>query len=94
MERNGLIYAFGRRAVVVRARWKAGGTWHGASDALRRRLAQVYVRPDDRAGRALVALGAVAASAPARLPRLWDAPLLPGEPSLFGNNCVRERRSA
>jgi predicted Rossmann fold nucleotide-binding protein DprA/Smf involved in DNA uptake len=66
MERNALIYASSRVCVVGQARFREGGTWHGAVDALRRRLCAVWVRKpgkDDsedsaRAARALVALGA------------------------------------
>ena len=36
MERNGFIYAAGLVTVVVEARLREGGTWHGAVSALRR----------------------------------------------------------
>lgn len=36
MERNGFIYAAGAVTVVVEARLREGGTWHGAVSALRR----------------------------------------------------------
>lgn len=60
MERNALIYASGPACVVGHARFREGGSWHGAADALRRRLTQVLIRNEegDRAVRALVALGA------------------------------------
>lgn len=60
MERNALIYSAADLTVVVRARFREGGTWHGATNALRRRLGAVAVRAEaaDAAARALVALGA------------------------------------
>ena len=60
MERNALIYAAGRASVVGHVRFREGGSWHGAADALRRRLTEVlvYGEEGDRAVRALVALGA------------------------------------
>jgi predicted Rossmann fold nucleotide-binding protein DprA/Smf involved in DNA uptake len=36
MERNGFIYATGAATVVIQARLRGGGTWHGAVSALRR----------------------------------------------------------
>lgn len=61
MERNALIYASSPLTVVVRARLRAGGTWHGAIDALRRRLTTLAVRqiPSDPASTALHRLGAL-----------------------------------
>ena len=38
MERNQLIYAFGDLTVVHSARFKTGGSWHGAIKALRQHL--------------------------------------------------------
>lgn len=59
MERNGLIYASAEQTVIAHARFKEGGTWIGAVDALRRRLCPLLVREDDGpASRALTALGA------------------------------------
>ena len=90
MERNALIYSFGRRTVVVRARFRTGGTWHGAVDALRRRLGDVYVRfADDQASAALVRLGAVGVAAASGLVPLLDRPLSPSQPALFGDLGVR-----
>jgi hypothetical protein len=96
MERNALIYAYGRRTVVVRARYRAGGTWHGASDALRRRLGAVYVRErsGDRAGAALCALGGVPLSGLGALAAALDRPLVPPQPALFGSSVVREQVGA
>jgi hypothetical protein len=92
MERNALIYAFGRRAVVVRSQYRSGGTWHGAADALRRRLGAVYVRErsGDRAGAALCALGGVPLSGLGTLASALDRPVLPPQPALFGPSVVRE----
>lgn len=69
MERNLLLYALAELAVVCQARFKEGGSWRGASEALRRRLCPVAVRqdPDDRAARALAALGAHSLEAPGGL---------------------------
>ncbi|HLK15291.1 MAG TPA: DNA-processing protein DprA [Fimbriimonadaceae bacterium] len=65
MERNTLIYALAEAAYVGHARFKKGGSWHGATEALRRRLGRVLVsaepwpRADEPARRALIGLGAV-----------------------------------
>ena len=61
MERNTLIYAFSPLAIVVRSAFKTGGTWIGATDALRRRLTTVAVRgvSGDRASETLCRLGAI-----------------------------------
>jgi len=60
MERNALIYAAANHSFIGHARLREGGTWNGASDAIRRRLTQAIVRedPDNPAHRALAALGA------------------------------------
>lgn len=59
MERNALIYAAAEATVVGHARFRQGGTWHGATEALRRRLGRLLVRADGSAAvRALCALGA------------------------------------
>jgi predicted Rossmann fold nucleotide-binding protein DprA/Smf involved in DNA uptake len=69
MERNALIYAAAEITLVVHARYREGGTWHGATDALRRRLGHIAVRddPTSPAHRALVALGATPVSSPAQV---------------------------
>jgi hypothetical protein len=91
MERNALIYAYGRRTVVVRSRLRAGGTWHGAVDALRRRLGDLYVRArcGDAAAAALCALGGVGVSGVGQLPPLFERPVVPPQPDLFGALAVR-----
>jgi hypothetical protein len=96
MERNALIYAFGRRSVVVRARLRAGGTWHGAADAIRRRLGDVYVRTrrGDAAAAALCALGALGVSGVSALPALLERPVVQAQPGLFGASSVRGPRAA
>ena len=69
MERNALIYASSESSVVIHARLREGGTWHGAIDAHRRKLTRLMVRVDDaEAGnRALIALGAVPLRSPGEL---------------------------
>lgn len=58
MERNALIYAAAEATVVGHARMRTGGTWHGASEALRRQLGRVLLRDDgSSAVRALANLG-------------------------------------
>lgn len=82
MERNALLYALAEAAVIVHARFKAGGTWHGAVDAHRRRLTKLIVREDARspAHRALVGLGAVPLARPQDLQIAMDQ--LPMQPQL------------
>jgi len=82
MERNALIYAYGRRALVVRARLRRGGTWHGACDALRRGLGEVIVHriAGDPASGALVALGAVGLSCSGDLPAALARPAVKQAP--------------
>ncbi|MBS1704393.1 MAG: DNA-processing protein DprA [Armatimonadetes bacterium] len=65
LARNLLIYAMSSQAIVVAARFKTGGSWHGAVDALRRRVTPIWVRqgvadPETQRGAAaLVGLGAM-----------------------------------
>ena len=65
MERNTLIYALSEAAYVGQARFKQGGSWHGSSEAMRRRLTRILVsagpwpRGNEAARRALLGLGAV-----------------------------------
>jgi predicted Rossmann fold nucleotide-binding protein DprA/Smf involved in DNA uptake len=95
MERNALIYAFSPFAVVVQARYKEGGTWHGAADALRRRLCTVLVRDDGSdAARALAALGGVMFRSPGDLAALCEEEPPPPQLELFGYRRVRESRLA
>jgi hypothetical protein len=93
MERNALVYAYGRRAVVVRASLRQGGTWHGAVEALRRRLGAVCVRSGSEASAALCALGAQPVSGVGALAPLLEAPLAEPQPALFGALPVREPAS-
>lgn len=74
MERNALIYALSEATIVVQARFREGGTWVGAVDAIRRRLTRVVVRDDpaDRASRALIALGATPLSEAASIPAVLN----------------------
>lgn len=91
MERNALIYAFSPFAVVVQARLREGGTWHGATDALRRRLCTVLVRDDgSAASAALAALGGVLFTSPDQLVELCQEEPPPPQLELFGYRRVRE----
>lgn len=59
MERNALLYAASSRSLVVAARFREGGTWAGATAALRKRSSCIFVRADSsKASNALQALGA------------------------------------
>jgi predicted Rossmann fold nucleotide-binding protein DprA/Smf involved in DNA uptake len=59
MQRNAAIYLAAEQTVAIGARLRQGGTWHGALDALRRRLGKVIVPNDGSpAAAALLALGA------------------------------------
>lgn len=58
MERNALIYAASSHTVIGHARFKEGGTWHGAVHAVRARLSALLVRRSaDPGPKALAALG-------------------------------------
>ncbi len=64
MERNVLVYAASEAAILVAVRHGAGGTWHGAREALRRRLCPLLVHspPTAQPGSgtaAFLAMGAV-----------------------------------
>ncbi len=73
MERNALIYAASDLAVVAQARFRVGGTWVGATEAIRRRLCPLAVREsDEEAHRALVGLGARPLAAPDGLGALLE----------------------
>ena len=60
MERNALIYAFSPLSLIVKSGFKVGGTWNGATEALRRRLTRLAVRiiEGDIASKTLCRLGA------------------------------------
>lgn len=77
MERNALIYAASNISVVVHARFKQGGTWNGACEAMRRKFTKVIVRrdPSSMAHRALAALGAIELNAPTQLLEAIEAPM-------------------
>lgn len=65
MERNALLYAASPRALVVAPRYREGGSWHGAAEALRRRLCEVWVWEDGSPGAlGLQALGAIPVASP------------------------------
>lgn len=57
-ERNRLIYTASPVTVVFEPRLRVGGSWHGAEEALHRRLSDVYVCGQGPAAEALEALGA------------------------------------
>ena len=61
MARNKYVYAIADYAVVVRSDQEKGGTWAGATEALKKRLAPVFVNPDAKAegNAALLELGAL-----------------------------------
>lgn len=60
MERNTLLYAASPLSLVGHARFREGGTWIGATTALRHRQSRVILMPwgEDLAFRSLCALGA------------------------------------
>ena len=59
MERNALIYAASIQTIAIGARFGFGGTWHGAAQALRKRLCDVWIPADGSpAANALISLGA------------------------------------
>ncbi len=75
MERNALIYAASEHSVVIHARFKRGGTWTGATEAIRRKLSQLLVRedPTNAAHRALTYLGAIPLQTPQGLASALEA---------------------
>lgn len=83
MERNTLIYASSAHSVVVHTRYQEGGTWTGATQALRRRLTQILVREDHSlpGHRALVGLGALPLVGPSDLSNVLKDP--GSQPTLF-----------
>lgn len=97
MARNTLLYAASPCTVVIQPRLRAGGTWAGAVDALRRRLCKVVVWGPGgcAASEALVALGAVRAPhSTAEAAQLVLGAVVgleaPCHLGLFGNGVVRE----
>jgi hypothetical protein len=95
MARNTLIYGAGRLSIVVEPRYREGGSWHGATDALRRRLGPVavWLGPDEtpsRATQALLALGAVGLRHPIELSVLLS---VDGEASASTGACRGSFRS-
>lgn len=83
MERNALLYAASDAAIVGHARLREGGTWHGATDALRKRRTTLLVRDgrEEPSHRALVALGGRWLASAAELPDALAA--APAQASLF-----------
>jgi predicted Rossmann fold nucleotide-binding protein DprA/Smf involved in DNA uptake len=62
MGRNKYIYVLADHSVVVRAEKGEGGTWAGATEAIKKKLAPVFVKPtsDAEGNKALIGLGATA----------------------------------
>ncbi len=63
MDRNKYIYAASEATVVVETALKTGGTWSGATEAIKNQWSQVLVRANGEAGsgrKALESLGATA----------------------------------
>lgn len=61
MERNKFIYAHNGSAVVVRSDLEKGGTWGGATEAMKHHWAVVYVRNDEQCpgNQGLIKLGGI-----------------------------------
>jgi predicted Rossmann fold nucleotide-binding protein DprA/Smf involved in DNA uptake len=91
-ERNALLYALGRAAVVVEPRLRTGGSWQGALDALRRRLAVVALPTEapGPGGAALAALGGVWLSSAGQAATVLGLEPPQAQPGLFGAGEVRE----
>ena len=66
MGRNKYIYCLADFGLAVRSEEGKGGTWAGATEAIKKSLAPVFVKPDSDAdgNRALVELGAAPLSVP------------------------------
>ncbi len=89
MERNTLIYALATHTAAVGPRFKSGGTWHGAKEALRKSLGVVGVYGGEpRAVRSLIGLGATDLSSLSLADFFGSAPVL-AQPELFGNLAVK-----
>ena len=60
MERNHILYAQSDYAIIVQSRFRVGGTWHGASSALRKSTGNILTFSDQSdASKALIDRGAV-----------------------------------
>ena len=61
MERNKFIYAQSAATAVVRSDYKKGGTWAGATEALRHKWSSVFVWDNDKyeGNRELIKLGGI-----------------------------------
>ena len=66
MGRNKYIYCLADYALIVRSEKGEGGTWAGATEALKKNLAPVFVRPDSDApgNAALIHMGSTPLPAP------------------------------
>jgi hypothetical protein len=84
MERNALIYAASTHTIVGQARFKEGGTWTGAMQAIRGRYTTLLVRESpDIAMRSLAALGGIWLKSPSDLGAALKSPDRQGQ--LFGS---------
>ncbi|MCU0316028.1 MAG: hypothetical protein MUC92_05505 [Fimbriimonadaceae bacterium] len=106
MERNSLIYALSQVTFVIEPRFRQGGTWHGAVEALRKLRSVLLVAGEGQGATGLSHLGATVFdpltfeefSQGLRLPSIIPWALAqgsggkPSQPSLFGNSLVRETR--
>lgn len=82
MRRKILIYAASEATLIVRARFKQGGTWGGAQIALQRKLCQLLVQNSScLAHRSLIALGATPLYSPTDIQSALQAPKI--QPALF-----------
>jgi predicted Rossmann fold nucleotide-binding protein DprA/Smf involved in DNA uptake len=89
MERNTLVYAISERSLVVQAQLKQGGSWIGATSALRRHLSSVFIRDDNSsASRALASLGATPIQSPEQLFSLRPSVAQPSIPMLEGTGAA------
>ncbi|MDR3691700.1 MAG: DNA-processing protein DprA [Fimbriimonas sp.] len=83
MERNTLIYAGAEATVIVASRFKQGGTWMGAFEAIRKKTGTLIVRDDgSQSSRALIGLGAIPIEDPTTLGTALQT--LPQQRGLFG----------
>jgi predicted Rossmann fold nucleotide-binding protein DprA/Smf involved in DNA uptake len=75
MERNLMLYALSPVSLVVHARFREGGSWQGAVEALRRKIGQICVPRSQEAGLiALASLGATVIEDPKEVIALMNNP--------------------
>lgn len=90
MERNTLLYALSEFSLVVHARFKEGGAWTGATDALRRKSTRLIARedPENPAHRALASQGAILLRSPIELGNALCSKLAQPALAFFGQRSV------